>query len=163
MQRPWISKPQRVADTMILYISYFQLSHLSSGQSRELPVFPIQGYGKYWNSSSAIVKIQPDLRRTQSCFLAWFYALFVNFRLFVKSQWTLQMAFWDIGVFVNNWWKWDPKPRKDHCERRELSHRMLCAGGHGSRVVTSVAFPLILRLRVRIPAVGAFGKLHPLH
>ena len=34
--------------------------------------------------------------------------------------------------------------------------------GHGSRVVTSVAFPLILRSRVRIPAVGAFGKLHPL-
>ena len=34
---------------------------------------------------------------------------------------------------------------------------------HGSRVVTSVAFPLILRSRVRIPALGAFGKLHPLH
>ena len=35
--------------------------------------------------------------------------------------------------------------------------------GHGSRVVTSVAFPLILRSRVRIPGVGAFGKLHPVH
>ena len=31
--------------------------------------------------------------------------------------------------------------------------------GHGSRVVTNVAFPLILRSWARIPAVGAFGKL----